>query len=78
MAEPEYSGHDFENYRYRKGSVLEVGNIYPLLYTKMISDGLKENGETEIVSLVRSAWAGSQRYGALVWSGGFSMRRFAR
>jgi alpha-D-xyloside xylohydrolase len=26
-------------------------------------------GESEIVSLVRSAWAGSQRYGVVLWSG---------
>jgi alpha-D-xyloside xylohydrolase len=26
-------------------------------------------GRTDVVSLIRSAWAGSQRYGAAVWSG---------
>ena len=26
-------------------------------------------GETEVVSLIRSAWAGSQRWGAALWSG---------
>jgi len=26
-------------------------------------------GRTEVISLVRSAWAGSQRYGAALWSG---------
>lgn len=26
-------------------------------------------GQQEIVSLARCAWAGSQRYGALLWSG---------
>ena len=69
VAEPEYSSYDFENYRYYKGSVLEVGNQYPVWYTKMIYDGLTQLGEKDIVSLVRCAWAGSQRYGALVWSG---------
>ena len=29
----------------------------------------KREGEEEIVSLTRCAWAGSQRYGALVWTG---------
>lgn len=69
VAEPEYSSYDFENYRYHQGSVLEVGNQYPMWYTKMIYDGLTQAGETDVVSLVRCAWAGSQRYGALVWSG---------
>lgn len=69
VAEPEYSSYDFENYRYFQGSVLEVGNQYPVWYAKMIYDGLTEAGETDVVSLVRCAWSGSQRYGALVWSG---------
>jgi alpha-D-xyloside xylohydrolase len=30
---------------------------------------MQAEGEEEILSLCRSAWAGSQRYGALVWSG---------
>ena len=68
-AEPEYAVYDFDNYRYHIGSVLQKGNIYPLYYAKGFYDGLKEQGMTEIVSLVRCAWAGSQRYGALVWSG---------
>ncbi len=69
VAEPEYSSYDFENYRYYQGSVLEAGNMYPMWYTKMIYDGMKAAGEKDVVSLVRCAWAGSQRYGALVWSG---------
>lgn len=69
VAEPEYSSYDFENYRYYNGTVLEVGNQYPVMYTKMVYDGLTEMGVKDVVSLVRCAWAGSQKYGALVWSG---------
>ena len=68
-AEPEYTGYDFECYRYHEGPVPEVGNIYPREYSKMFYEGQKENGQEDIVNLVRCAWAGSQRYGALVWSG---------
>lgn len=68
-AEPEYAVYDFENYRYHTGNLLEVGNTYPLHYAQAFYDGLRAAGETEIVSLVRCAWAGSQRYGALIWSG---------
>lgn len=68
-AEPEYGAYDFDNYRYHAGQVLAVGNAYPLHYAQALHDGLSAEGETEIVSLVRCAWAGSQRYGALVWSG---------
>lgn len=68
-AEPEYSVYDFDNYRYHLGNVLEVGNIYPALYSRTFFDGLRSAGKADVVNLVRCAWAGSQRYGALVWSG---------
>lgn len=69
VAEPEYSVYDFDLYRYSIGSNLQVGNCYPLLYAKNFYDGLKSEGEDKILNLIRCAWAGSQRYGALVWSG---------
>ena len=68
-AEPEYTVYDFENYRYFRGTNLEVGNIYPVMYAKGFFDGMKNEGMENIVNLLRCAWAGSQRYGALVWSG---------
>ncbi|MEO8183801.1 MAG: glycoside hydrolase family 31 protein [Deltaproteobacteria bacterium] len=68
-AEPEFGKYDFDNYRYHLGPALEVTNLYPLLYAQTFYDGLKAAGETQVLSLVRAAWAGSQRYGALVWSG---------
>lgn len=68
-AEPEYGVYDFENYRYHIGNTLETGNIYPLCYTQAVFEGQQAAGVAAPVSLVRCAWAGSQRYGALVWSG---------
>lgn len=68
-AEPEYMLYDYDNHRYYEGNCAEVGNIYPLRYAQGFYEGLKEIGEKEIISLVRCAWAGSARYGALVWSG---------
>lgn len=68
-AEPEYTAVDFENYRYHKGAALEVANAYPVGYAKAFYDGMKAEGREEIVNLIRCAWAGSQRYGALAWSG---------
>lgn len=35
----------------------------------MFYEGQKESGQEDIVNLVRCAWLGSQKYGALVWSG---------
>ncbi len=68
-AEPEYIMYDFDNHRYYEGNCAEVGNVYPVDYAKGFYEGLKSVGENEIVSLVRCAWAGSAKYGALVWSG---------
>ena len=68
-AEPDYTVCDYDNYRYYQGTGLELGNIYPLMYAKTFYDGMAEAGQENIVNLIRCAWAGSQRYGALVWSG---------
>ncbi|MBP3609763.1 MAG: glycoside hydrolase family 31 protein [Lachnospiraceae bacterium] len=68
-AEPEYGPYDFDNYRYYAGPALQCTNIYPVMYAKGFYDGLKKEGEKDILSLVRCAWAGSQKYGALTWSG---------
>ncbi|ANY70029.1 family 31 glucosidase [Paenibacillus sp. BIHB 4019] len=68
-AEPEYSVYDFDNYRYHTGTNMQVGNIYPLNYAQTFYEGMQAEGQEGIVNLVRCAWAGSQRYGALVWSG---------
>ncbi len=68
-AEPEYGPYDFDNYRYYAGPALQCSNIYPVGYAKGFFDGLRAQGETEIMSLVRCAWAGSQKYGVLTWSG---------
>lgn len=46
-----------------------MGNFYPVLYAKAFYDGMTEAGIKDVVNLARCAWAGSQRYGAAVWSG---------
>ena len=68
-AEPEFTTYEYENYRYHAGPVIETGNIYPREYARLFYEGQKESGQDDIVNLIRCAWAGSQRYGALVWSG---------
>ena len=69
VAEPEFDTPDHDIYRYYKGQALEVANQYPSDYAKMIYDGMKAAGKEDIISLIRCAWAGSQKYGALAWSG---------
>lgn len=68
-AEPEYGPYDFDNYRYYAGPALQCTNTYPVGYAKGFYEGLRAEGEMDIMSLVRCAWAGSQKYGVLTWSG---------
>ena len=68
-AEPEYTVYDFDNYRYFEGTNAQIGNIYPVMHAKTFFDGMQNEGQQNIVNLLRCAWAGSQKYGALVWSG---------
>lgn len=69
-SEPDYNVYDYSNYRYFLGTALEVNNVYPKLYTKTFFDGIKAQGrEKECMQLVRCGWVGSQKYGALLWSG---------
>ena len=68
-AEPEYTVYDYDNYRYYLGSNTEVGNIYPVMYAKTFYDGMRKAGMENPMNLLRCAWIGSAKYGALVWSG---------
>lgn len=68
-SEPELTDYEYEHYRYYKGADLEVGNLYPKEYARMVYEGMEREGQKNIVNLLRCAWPGSQKYGALVWSG---------
>ena len=68
-SEPDYGVYDFDHYRYMEGPALSCTNIYPQLYSRVFYDNMKALGNEEIVNLLRCAWAGSQKYGNVVWSG---------
>jgi len=72
--EPELMPMHAENIRYALGTGLEVSNIYPLLHQKGFYEGMLAAGHREVINLSRSAWAGTQRYGAAVWSGDIRSR----
>ena len=55
--------------RFHLGGGMELINAYPLFHVRGFWEGMQALGEKEPMFLCRSAWAGSQRYGALVWSG---------
>lgn len=67
-AEPEMRPYDYDNIRMYLGNGEEVSNLYCVGYAKAFYDGLRAEGE-EVCNLVRCAWLGSQRYGAVLWSG---------
>jgi len=67
--EPELKPGYPANLRYYAGAGLEVGNMYPRENSRMFYEGMHAAGKPDVVTLNRSAWAGSQRYGAILWSG---------
>jgi alpha-D-xyloside xylohydrolase len=67
--EPEIEPVHPWNLRFHLGAGMELFNAYPLFHQQAFADGLRQSGENEIILLSRSAWAGSQRFGAAVWSG---------
>lgn len=69
-AEPDYMGHyDYDQFRYHMGPALKVSNIYPFYYAKTFYDGMTQAGQKNVLNLIRCVWAGSQRFGTLLWSG---------
>ena len=68
-SEPDYGVYDFDNFRYSEGAALEISNMYPQMYSRVFFDKMKDMGKGGVVNLLRCAWAGSQKYGNVVWSG---------
>ena len=57
---------DDEHYRHYTGSALKVGNSYAKAHAKAFYEGMRAQGQTDIVNLLRCAWVGSQSYAALL------------
>lgn len=68
-SEPDLTKYDFDNFRYWAGPALEVSNLYPQWYSRTFFDAETALGNTHVVNLLRSGWAGSQKYGNVLWSG---------
>ena len=51
------------------GSREKCHNLYTSFWSKCLYEGHRKDYDTRCVSLHRSAFAGSQRYGAFLWSG---------
>lgn len=69
-AEPEIHPELFENLLMHAGRGDMVGMLYPYYYAKLVYDGFDSIGRAdEVCTLTRCAYLGSQKFGALVWSG---------
>ncbi len=68
-AEPEIHPENFGNLHFYIGRGDEVGLLYPYYYSQMAYEGLTAWKNEVPVTLTRCAYLGSQKFGALVWSG---------
>ncbi|MDJ0684819.1 MAG: glycoside hydrolase family 31 protein [Alphaproteobacteria bacterium] len=67
--EPEMRPAHPENVRTALGNGAEMLCAYPLLHEETYRKGLTQAGVPDGALLCRSAWAGSQRHGVILWSG---------
>ncbi|GAA0262839.1 glycoside hydrolase family 31 protein [Cryptosporangium japonicum] len=67
--EPELNPGHPANLALHAGPGAETINVYPRDTARMFADGMASTDDPETVLLCRSAWAGSQKYAAAVWSG---------
>ncbi len=68
-SEPDLTVYDFDHYRYCDGPALAISNMYPQMYSRIYYDAMRKESDKPVVNLLRCAWAGSQKYGNVIWSG---------
>ncbi len=68
-SEPDLGVYDFDHYRYCEGPALTVSNLYPQMYSRAFYDEMSGLQNAPVVNLLRCGWAGSQKYGNVIWSG---------
>ncbi len=65
--DPSDDFHEIQEYdqvQYHIAPATEAHGYYPVAHQKNIYEGLVSAGEMEVVTICRSSWAGSQRWGA--------------
>lgn len=67
--EPDLGAYDFDHYRYCTGPALRVSNLYPQMFSRAFYDEMSKLQDAPVVNLLRCGWAGSQKYGNVIWSG---------
>lgn len=68
-AEPEIHPQQYANLKLYAGNGAQTAMLYPYYYSKMFYEGLKAEGEEDIILLTRAGYPGSQKFGSLVWNG---------
>lgn len=74
--EPDLCPWDFPRLRYHAGPASACANLYPFWHQQTVLEAQRNAGGSQPLNLCRSAWAGSQRLGAAVWSGDIISRFF--
>ena len=69
VSESEIWPEHYDNLITHRGRGEMTALMYPYDYARLVYDGLKSIGRDDIVTLIRGAYLGSQKYSALVWSG---------
>ena len=72
--EPQMGRNQYERLRFHAGEGKAVACLYPLQQERAFYEGMQAEGQSPILNLCRSGWAGSQRYGAAIWSGDIESR----
>ena len=67
--EPDVTHRRAEQAIYAAGPGRQVGNMYGHVHAQSVYEGMIDAGLDMPLSLTRSAWAGTQRYGVALWSG---------
>ena len=67
--EPEMHPMHPDHLRFHLGNGSTIANAYSVLHQRGFYEHARHAGETAILNLCRSAWAGSQRYAAAIFSG---------
>lgn len=69
VSESEIWPEHYDNLITSRGRGEMTALMYPYDYARLVYEGQKAMGRNDIVTLIRGAYLGSQKYAALVWSG---------
>ena len=68
-SEPDLGVYDFDHYRYSAGPAMSCSNMYPQMFSRAFFEPMSREKDEVPVNLLRCGWAGSQKYGNVIWSG---------